>query len=210
MKTVSKTARITRLITLGSIGLAALLLSSCATLPAQQAAANRRMEWPVRVRQLSAINNWDIKGAIAVHTREKGWSASLNWQQLGNLFKIKLFGPLGAGHVELDGKPNNVKLLTADNKTFRADSPEQLLMEHVGWRIPISNIRYWVRGIPVPDQPYTKTVDRYNHLQSMDQAGWDIKYLRYTAVSGIDMPSKIYLQSSRLNVRVVISNWQIS
>ena len=50
--------------------------------------------------------------------------------------------------------------------------------------------------------------DAYHHLVSLTQQGWNISYVNYTAVNGIDLPSKIILEHSALRVVIVITAWQ--
>ena len=49
-------------------------------------------------------------------------------------------------------------LQTSDGKRYNAASPEQLLAEQWGFHLPVSNMKYWVRGLPVPGIPATTTV----------------------------------------------------
>lgn len=189
--------------------LSTLWLASCATTQPSQPALNKQISWDQRVQTLSEIQNWDLKAQIAVRTQKDAWSASLQWQQNQQDYHITLFGPLGSNAVELRGSSGRVQMSTSDGKTFTASSPEQLLKQQVGWAIPVSNLRYWVRGIPVPGIAAQKQLDTYNHLINLQQQGWNIQFLHYTSVRHIDVPSKIFLNNPELNVKILINQWQI-
>lgn len=163
---------------------------------------------PQRNAQLSAINSWAARGSIAIHTQQKGWNASFHWQQQSKNYNITLFGPLGTNRVQLSGSPQHVTLQTA-NKTVSAYTPEALLQQELGWNIPVSDLVYWLRGTPGPDTRSRQSYDMNNHLVHLTQQGWNIVYLRYIAVNGIDLPNRLLLSNGPLQIRVVISQWDI-
>ncbi len=200
-----------RIITLLWMIVCLMGLASCATMqPASQLPQNQNVTWDSRATSLAKIQSWNLRGMIAIRTPKDSGSATLQWQQQQqNYYHISLFGPLGSHSVEITGRPGNVTLASADGKTFHANSPEELLAQQLGWRLPISNLYYWVRGIPVPGAASQKSFDSYHHLTQLTQNGWSIRYLSYTAVNGVDLPSKIFMDNPQLNVKIIINQWQI-
>jgi outer membrane lipoprotein LolB len=194
------------------LGLAFLFLglTSCATLtPTQeQTPQNKKVTWDSRVQTLSGIQSWDIKALIAIRQAENGGTANMQWRQQSKNYHIALFGPLGSHSVELTGQPGHVELAEASGKKVTASSPEELLAKQLGWRIPVSNLYYWVRGIPVPGMAAEKKLDSFNHLIALQQDGWTIRYLRYTSQRNIDVPDKIFLNNPQLSVKIAISQWR--
>lgn len=185
-------------------------LTSCATLSEQPAALNQSISWQDRATRLVGIQTWDIKAVMAVRTNagSEGGSANLQWQQNQQGYTMLLFGPLGADSIKISGQPGHVSLETADGKKFRASSPELLLAQQTGWQLPVSNLYYWIRGLPAPGLPGRKQFDAYNHLVRLYQQGWAIDFLRYSSVNQIDVPTKISLQNWRLKVKIIIKQWQ--
>jgi len=43
-------------------------------------------------------------------------------------------------------------LRDADGRYWRADDAEQLLWQHTGIFMPVGGLRYWIRGLPTPEQ----------------------------------------------------------
>lgn len=183
------------------------LLTACATMPAKQAARNENLTWPQRQAQLQTINEWHLTGALAYRTPKEGQSASLVWQQTQKQYQINVFGPLGVGRISLLGTLGKNVVLTRDGKTFTAHTPEALMQQQLGWHLPISNLYYWVRGLPAPGITKSVQFDAFHHITNLVQQGWIISYERYTAVNGTDLPSKFTLQHGNLTVKVVISQW---
>ncbi|EKD73999.1 MAG: hypothetical protein ACD_45C00115G0002 [uncultured bacterium] len=186
-----------------------LLLASCASLPTQpQPPQNQSLSWENRVSTLSGIQNWDLKGLIALRTAKNAWSANWQWQQVKHTYMISLFGPLGSNSFRLTGNPQNVLLETADGKKITAAHPESLLTEQLGWQLPVSYLHYWIRGLPVPNLAARKQFDAYHHLTLLMQQGWTIRYLNYVSVGHTDLPSKIFLANRALQVKIIISQWK--
>lgn len=169
---------------------------------------NHYLTRPQRQAQLSDLQNWTASGNIAVRTEQKGWNASFNWQQRGQNYNLIMFGPLGINRVQLAGGPQGVTLQTGD-QTYTAGDADQLLQQQLGWNIPVSNLYYWMRGLPATTSHARQYFDLNNHLVQLYQQGWHIIYLRYLAVNGIDMPNRILLTNAQLQAHIVITQWQL-
>lgn len=159
----------------------------------------------------SNIKSWDISGVIGVQEAKEAWSATVNWQQLGlNNYQLRLIGPAGVGTVIVNGKPGNVTLTNSKNETFRAGSSEALFKQQTGLHIPVSHLRYWVRGIPVPGIAANTSMDESNRIATMQQAGWSIQYVRYAQIRGYNLPSKIIMSNSQMKIKMVINSWRVN
>lgn len=188
-----------------------LTLYACAShRPAPEEAANKEQSSESRKTELSSVTNWYVKGSMGVKTEEDAFSASIYWKQRGkNKYSLQLFGPAGVGTLKVVSQGRGVTLTDNKNQTFHAKTGEELLRKQTGWYLPVSNMYYWARGMVVPDLPATPHYDKYHHLTSLEQQGWDIQYLRYTSVKGIDLPSKIFMNYQKLGIKIVISSWQL-
>jgi outer membrane lipoprotein LolB len=190
-------------------------LTSCATVSSKQSLSPAVVTtevptWGNRVQVLSNIQDWDLNALIAIRANasHQAGSANMKWKQTKKEYDILLFGPLGADAVKLAGKPGQVSLETADGKKFSATTPEALLLQQSGWHLPVSNLFYWIRGLPVPKMASQKTFDSDHRLSELSQEGWAIQYLRYKTIGQVDVPDKIWLSSAEVNVKIVIKNWQ--
>lgn len=191
--------------------LASLFLGACAShQPATNHPENKTQTAKSRQVDLATIKNWYVKGSIGVKNEQDAWSASIYWKLRNkNNYTLQLFGPAGMGTLKIVSAGNKVTLTNNKNETFNAPSSETLLEQQTGWYLPLSNMYYWVRGIAVPNMPAKTTYDQYHHLTTLEQQGWDIQYLRYTSVDGVDLPSKIFMTYQKLGVKIVISSWQL-
>lgn len=187
-----------------------LLITACAPpRPAAEMPTNERLPLAERKVQTERVSNFEISGAMAARSKNKGWSASINWLQQGaNNYQLRLFGPLGGGTVIIDKKGSTLTYREG-NHTASSTNAEQLLLDKTGIRLPVNNLFYWVRGLPAPGSVQSTAHDQYNHLTQLRQAGYTVNYTRYTSVNGVDLPSMIRLDGHGVMVKLVIKRWKI-
>lgn len=191
----------------------ALFLTSCAHLtkqPAGPSAVTTPQTWKEREVALNRIQNWQINGKIGVQTAQDSGSATVTWQQSQSQYTIALYGPLGTHGMKLWGQPGSVTLETSEGKRISDNSPEQLLAKQWGFNLPVSNLRYWVRGLPVPNVPYDSQFDTRNRLSQLTQQGWNVQYLSYTNAGPADLPDRISIISPSLKTKIIIYTWKVS
>ena len=153
------------------------------------------------------ISAWIISGGIAAKNHKKTWTASLNWQQQGpHQYEIRLFGPLGGGTVLIEKHGAEVIYRDGD-RTVSSKNPDALLYQETGVHLPVSNLYYWVRGIPAPG-PHTST-NHNGQLLTLNQAGYQLQYTEYTTVNNMVLPTKIQLEGHGERVKLVIKQWNI-
>ena len=196
----------------GFITAAVLMFSGCASLePTPSAAFTEKMppQWRQHERDVRAQTDWMLSARITANTEDDGWNGKLYWQQDAERYQISFTAPFGQGGLQLDGGPQQVELRTSDGQVMVAADAESLLYEQMGWRLPLHNLRYWVRGIPVPSTHKMPRLafDQTGRLARLQQAHWDIEYLAYRQVDGLELPRKVYLENTEFNMRLVIDRW---
>lgn len=159
-------------------------------------------------RQLQAMESWQVEGKIGLRRQGKGNSALLSWQQDADRYKIRLSGPLGIGTVTIEGDDTGVEVRNKQG-VFHAPSPEQLMLEQTGWHIPLSQLRYWARGLPAVDLPLDEERIEGGRLQWLVQGGWDIEYRDYQRVDNLWLPSRITLSRPETTLTLLLKRWQL-
>jgi outer membrane lipoprotein LolB len=189
----------------------AFLLTACAPTPrsAEQPPANKIETLEKRKTETATVSSWEIKGAMAAKNKAKAWSASMNWVQKGtSSYQIRLMGPLGGGTVLINKTGNTITFQDGAKKSSSTNA-EELLLQQTGIRLPVSNLYYWVRGLPAPGSVHGEQHDKYNHLTQLQQSGYTVTFNQYTSVKGIDLPCAIRLEGNGVMVKVIIKNWII-
>jgi outer membrane lipoprotein LolB len=190
--------------------LLAALIGACATRP-PLSGVQRDAEWRRHRDQVAGLEQWGLKGRIAIRLQQEGWSASLHWRQRRADYAIRLIGPLGNGMYELRGSDGMVQLQTPDDRLLQAPDAAALLQETLGWQVPVDGLRYWVRGLPAPgSEPQSMALDERGRLQSLEQDGWQVHYSRYGLFrGGLVLPEKLTLERRDLRLRLSIHAWEI-
>jgi len=183
---------------LAGLFLTTLLLGGCAATPHLQSS-----------RSAAEFSDWQLNGRIALTHGDQGWHASLLWQQRADRYQVKVSGPLGQGGFQLAGDERGVVLIDAEGNASFARDGDALLLQTTGWHLPVTGMRYWVRGLPVPETEATRVYDESGRLSHLEQSGWSIDYQRYQLVEGAAVPAKMQLAREDIDVRLVINQWQL-
>ena len=191
----------------------AALLTACAvpTKPTSQPPDEQR--WQAHLQQMAGVVAWDIRGRVAIQTEDNGGQADLFWaQQTPDYYDIKLVLPFGGGTTLLQGRPEGVVLISNDGQRIYEDDPDRLLAAVQGWKFPVTGLRYWLLGMPVPDR--SSRLIHWNeagYLQLMEQDGWRIEMKAYKQVGQYQLPKKLFLSrlgnNELLDVRLVFRQW---
>lgn len=161
--------------------------------------------WRQRRAELNDFVHWSLQGRAATG-KVLGWTGNLNWRQNGDTFHVRVAGPLGAGGFRADGTLARVKVRTKE-ETFVTRQPEALVEEILGWRFPLTGLRYWVLGLPEPDKPANLSVDERGLLVGLEQSGWELGFPDYIETDGYRLPRKIVLHNGDNTINVVIDRW---
>lgn len=192
------------------IPLFALLLAGCAGLSPQESVEGpgNAEAWQTHKARISPIDGWQISGKIGIRAPQDSGSGTLFWLQRQEYFDIRLSGPLGRGATRLTGRPDAVTLEVAGQGRFEADSPEALVESQLGWQLPVSNLLWWIRGLPAPDSRSRVSLDVNGRLATLQQDDWHVEYLGYAEENGLTLPSRIKLEGRDLQITLVIKDWQ--
>lgn len=191
--------------------LACVLLAACATTPPLPPVANPAQTWAGRQQRLSALTDWHIEGRIGIRKANDAWQGALDWTEHAQGFHLQIDGPFGQRQFSLEGDTQGVTLLTSDDKRFHARDAQTLLYVRTGIDMPVAALRYWVRGVPAPDgpPPSTQTLDDRGRLARLVQAGWEVRFRRYTTVDGLELPEKLFVRHGEVGLRLVIDRWRL-
>ena len=186
------------------------LLAGCAGLTSRESVQGKGdpAQWREHKQQQSSLDGWQINGKVGIRAPKDSGSGTLFWLQRQDYYDIRLSGPLGRGAARLTGRPGAVALEVANQGRYEAKTPEELLQDQLGWRLPVSHLVWWVRGLPAPDSKSQVTLDGDSRLATLDQDGWQVEYLSYVEQNGYWLPERVKLHGQDLDVTLVIKDWQ--
>jgi outer membrane lipoprotein LolB len=202
-----------RLLVIGAL----LALGACASLPERPPVANPAAVWEVRQMRLAHVNGWDLRGRLALRTDDEGANASLRWVRSRERYRMNLVGPFGGGRVSLTYDGRGAELRDADGNTHWGASMQKLLLRETGWHLPIEGLHYWILGLPDPQAKAHRTLDQWGRLESLQQLGWNIRFVEYTRAGSYELPRRVFIRHEptgpadvEIEARLVVENWKIS
>lgn len=192
---------------------AVLLLQGCAPAPVKEVPGDPALAWEQRRHKLEHIDNWQLKARIGIVAENDSGSASLFWEQHGEHYSLKIVGPFGRGSLVVEGSRGAVTMRTGEGEIYTAQSPEELIWRHTGWYIPVSDLQYWVLGLPAEAHSRDDyQLDAHGRLARLDAGQWKVDYFRYQPVgteAGVELPDKLRLENPRLSIKLAISEWTL-
>lgn len=185
------------------------LLAGCATVIRAPDDLHSATNTKVRNQNLANLQDFEVIGKMGFSDGKQGGNASIVWKQdAQNHYQIRLYGPLGSGAVQIKGQTNRVSLTRTDGTVITAKSPEALVEQELGWIIPVSGLRYWLRGLAAPGAAPTKMLlDSHNRLWQMEQQGWTIGYEAYQSKDERDIPYKLLLRNGSIKLKFIFDRW---
>lgn len=174
---------------------AVLFASGCALAP-RAVEDDPRQAFNERVEAMREVDEWELRGRLAVKTEKRGESISMFWRRDGREeHYINLYGPMGAGRVILTQDADGATLRDNDGEAHHDDSAEVLLYRVAGWRVPFESLQHWVLGVPAPGSRYEMELDDWGRLASLTQNGWRIEFDAYHYIDGQDMPRRLVMNA---------------
>lgn len=184
----------------------AVLLGGCARQPLQPVDS-----WEEHRNQIAVLDNWQINGKLGARMPNDSGSARLRWEQAPEQYRIDLSGPFGQGRMIITGEPGLVRLRQSGEPPIEASSAEELIRQSTGWRLPVEQLLYWVRGIPAPDsRPKRMKKTAEGLLAELEQDGWQLSYSDYRLVDNRwQLPERIIARHRDIRLTLVIHQWTI-
>lgn len=182
--------------------LTSTLIAACAT---QQHATQLTQ----KSAQTFLQSSWQEQGMLSYHAGQKAFSAAYVWHNQKNQYTIQVIAPLGAWHAELAVQPHRTATLrTSDGKIFQAENPVLLMEENLDWSMPVEDLRFWLSGIPAPNQPFTLRQTKAHDTAHISQANWSIDYFGYQNFHALRLPKKIILTHDDKKMILLIENFK--
>lgn len=188
-----------------------LLLSSCARTPQQPVIPdNPQIAWAQHQQQMATLSSWDIMGKLGIRTPAQSNSTRFNWHQLDQHFDIRVTTLLGQGVATLSGSAGDVQLNLAGRGEFNTSTPEALLLQELGWTLPVDVLNYWIRGIPSPHSQALYQLNEQGLIETLQQAGWQLHFSHYQALDSHTLPGKIRLQQGDIILTLLVKRWSLN
>ncbi len=184
--------------------LLAVFLAACA---GQPAVIDKEIDWDSHRAALEAMDEWTLRGKLALRTNERSESASVLWTQVRNEADLHLSGPLGAGATQVSSDGSELVIRNDGNtETYDISTPDAIAAS-TGWNLPVKALPFWVRGLPAPEPAPSGLSIEAGLMQRIEQAGWQVSYERYQSTRGRQLPARIAIENGETRALLVIRSW---
>ena len=171
--------------------------------------SGRDTAWQAHARDLARFRTWSMVGSLVVRSQDDAARVTLRWRQTPAAYHVRITSLIGAGLLDLEGSDAGVEARFADGRRVRAESPEALLEEEVGWSVPLGGLQYWMVGAPSPDSAGgTVEIDSEGRLARLEQSGWKVVYEKYRSLDGLALPARIRFSNESVEGTVVVRRWK--
>lgn len=181
-----------------------LFFSGCANVSQQ-----KKISPQAQKDYLIHLLDWRASGRFSFSDGKMATQGNFEWRQHKQCYNILLHGPLGAETTKIHGTEDNIALTTSKGEVFSAQSAQALMLEKLGWSMPINSLSFWSKGLIAPSSKPSKLRIGPNHqLQLLEQQGWQIDYQAFGQYGmPVEMPKKIILKKENLCLKFIFQSW---
>ncbi len=166
-----------------------------------------------------AALDFELQGRIALRYGADGGGARIAWRHAVSSDDLLVTNPIGQGIARITRQRDEVMLVTADGKEYRALDAESLTQSVLGWRLPLAGLPDWVRARPVPGRPAQLRRTDAGQIESVEQDGWLIEYQAWDGAlparmrlsrSGANGSDGAQVTGTAVEIRLVIDKWTLA
>ncbi len=183
-----------------------ILLTACSIAPPAQENSN----WLRQQDQLQELDSWQLRGRVNVRYNDESHTPRIQWSQQNLEYSIRLWGTFNAGSTTITGRPGHVTL-QQNGDVLTANSPEDLILQQLGYELPVSYLEYWIKGLPAPESEAELTFNELNQLSEIYQHGWTVSYTDPRQYGSLTLSRRVELTRAQNDIRLrfVGLNWTL-
>jgi outer membrane lipoprotein LolB len=190
--------------TRAAVAFLVLMMAGCATVPPP---ASR--SWEQRRSALQALDDFHLRGRVAVAAGAGGFNATLRWTQRGAGARVDLAAPLGVGAAHIEQQGEEIVVTTSRGTRLAGAEASAAIEREFGFQPPFASLRYWLLGTADPARPAEERLDGEQRLAHLAQDGWSIDYAEYQTTAGQWLPRRLTLRRESVRVRLLVQQWRL-
>jgi len=188
-----------------------LILGGCASLPTEthpEERAATAAQWQAHSSMMRRLTDWSLSGRAAISTDNGGGNVTLRWTQVADAYDMFFSAPLGQGAIRIIGDDRQVLIVDERGREARSNDADSLIRELTGWRVPVTALPAWIRGLPLTDKASFR-INNQGLLASTTHGDWTVDYDRYTEQAGFWLPTRIRINAQDISIRLVVDQWDV-
>lgn len=153
---------------------------------------------------------FNLSGRISFKQGKEAVFGNLRWHHANPEHQITLLSPVGTTVASLVGDGTGFTLTTSDQREFHSTDADALVLQVLGWRIPVNGMQHWVLGRAVPERPASFMRDQNQRLSHLEQDDWNIDYSDYRRLSSVYLPGRIVMKRDDIEIRLFVDTWKLA
>jgi len=184
-----------------------LLLNACTGVSVKESDSGNKEAYRNRAEKLAAISDWGFVGKISLDDGEQGGSGKLRWDVQAEHSELDFHAAMGRGAWSLTIDPDRAVLRDANGLEQTATDVNDVVENRMGWRLPVTALQWWVRGLAAPGAIEEEQFDSGGLLTSLRQFGWSVEYIRYDSRGALALPTRLNATRENFRIKLAISKW---
>jgi outer membrane lipoprotein LolB len=186
-----------------------LSLAGCRTAPpASIPGPGADAPWAEQRAALEKLDRFHLDGRVAVAANGQGFSASLRYEQLPRGSNLSLDGPLGIGGLRVALEGDTLEIATSRGEKLDGDAARAELERRLGFALPLSELRWWLLGIPAPGEADVHQDAGTGEIKDFTQGGWRISVNTRGAGLGFSLPQRLTAEREGARFKLLVERWQ--
>ncbi len=117
---------------------------------------------------------------------EQSVVGSFLWRERGPDVQLELMSPLGQTMAVVSQNQQGATLELPNKAPRRAPEVDTLMQDALGFSLPVSGLRDWLRARPSPGTPARVARDAQSRPETIEQNGWTVRYVAWSDDASAD------------------------
>ena len=165
-------------------------------------------DWEQLHARLRTLSSWQLRGRLEASSASGRAAVWVRWKQEGETYSVHLLDPLGRTVLHLQGSQQQATVLRPGQEPIQG-AAEGLLQQALGWPVPVSQLRYWLLGMPAPGLAVGAQRVAAGALVELQQRGWHLRFDKHRPVQGLRLPLHVQARRGLVHITLKISFWQL-
>lgn len=193
--------------------LASLLLCACATMNDADKTA-LTLAWIQHRDQISAIEQWELYGAVDFSYREQRWNLNMRWLCSRHSTVLDLYTVHGDKLMELRVTPHEASARDGKGQSYTARNGAALAQKLLGIQAPLGSLCQWLIGLPDTYEAAPQIeLDGRGRLAVLTQFDWRLSYQAYQdhqyTDTWVSMPHRLILEKGDMRITMLIAQREL-
>jgi len=193
-------------------GIVLLALAGCRTRPPVTTVIGPGADapWPEQQAALEKLDAYSLNGRVAVAANGQGFSGALRFRQQAQRSEMSLDGPMGIGGMRVHVDGEEIGITSSRGEKLGGNEARAELEQRLGFALPLTNLRWWLLGIPSPAAPENSVVPAAQAVPPVefDQDGWHVSVNSRSPGLGFSLPQRLTIEREGARLKLLVEQWQ--